>query len=144
MQGSFQVKVVSNSKNKIIATWKWPYIEALYTLFSLDYMAAALALRSLKKSLTKHLTQTAAPRCRRAHMIVYGVTCRLRLLRLALVLSADAGGARFVDIGASLEGVAGVDTRVVGEPLAALHFLNESIVFDFDRCFPSWKTERLS
>ena len=76
-------------------------------------------------------------------MIVYGVTCRLRLLRLALVLSADAGGARFVDIGASLEGVAGVDTRVVGEPLAALHFLNESI-FDFDSCFPGWKTERLS
>lgn len=49
--------------------------------------------------------------------------CKLRLLRLALVLSADAGGARFVDIGASLEGVASVDTRVVGEPLAALHFL---------------------
>ena len=46
----------------------------------------------------------------------------MRLLpRLALVLPADAGGARFVDIGAILEGVAGAAAgRVVGEPLAAL------------------------
>ena len=49
------------------------------------------------------------------------VTRGLRLLRLALVLAADAGGARFVDIGAILEGVAGAAAgRVVGEPRAAL------------------------
>ena len=48
------------------------------------------------------------------------VTRGLRLLRLALVLAADAGGARFVDIGAILEGVAGATGRVVGEPRAAL------------------------
>ena len=50
------------------------------------------------------------------------VTRGLRLRRLALVLAADAGGARFVDIGAILEGVAGAAAagRVVGEPRAAL------------------------
>ena len=51
------------------------------------------------------------------------VTRGKRLRRLTLVLAADAGGARFVDIGAILEGVAGATAaagRVVGEPRAAL------------------------
>ena len=44
---------------------------------------------------------------------------RGRLFRVALILSADAGGARLVDIAAGLEGEALVVARVVGEPLAA-------------------------
>ena len=52
----------------------------------------------------------------------------LRLSRLAIVLAADAGGARFVDIGARLEGVARVVARIVGEPLAALGILEREYV----------------
>ena len=57
-------------------------------------------------------------------------TWRLRLpLAVAVVLSADAGGgARFVDIGARLEGVAGVVDGIVGEPLAALGCLRANSI----------------
>ena len=46
-------------------------------------------------------------------------------LHVAFILSADAGGARLVDVVARLEGEALVVARVVGEPLAALGFLKK-------------------
>ena len=60
------------------------------------------------------------PRANHKGLPSSSITRGLWLRRLAVVLAADAGVARSVDIGAILKGVAGAAGRVVGEPRAAL------------------------